>query len=153
MVARTCFRYTGKKTNPHLLRDMIVTHVRDSNATEKVCASSFLPSCLPSFLPLGLTDDEPNPTPADDEWLESYATIRVTINEGPSVIPPFPSLLSFRPSFLLSFHFLCAASFLYIPLFTPLTSILPSPSPSLQSFIFTLHFHPFHQRRPAASCW
>ena len=35
LVARSCFKYTGKKTNPHLLRDMIVTHVRDSNASEK----------------------------------------------------------------------------------------------------------------------
>jgi len=31
LVARNCFRYTGKKTNPHLLRDMVVTHVRDSD--------------------------------------------------------------------------------------------------------------------------
>eukprot|EP01097_Dermamoeba_algensis_P005863 TRINITY_DN3696_c0_g1_i1.p1 TRINITY_DN3696_c0_g1~~TRINITY_DN3696_c0_g1_i1.p1 ORF type:complete len:601 (-),score=105.46 TRINITY_DN3696_c0_g1_i1:640-2442(-) len=29
------FRLTGKKTNPHLVRDMIVTHLRQSNATEK----------------------------------------------------------------------------------------------------------------------
>ncbi len=35
LVARSCFKYTGKKTNPHLLRDMIVTHVRDSDASEK----------------------------------------------------------------------------------------------------------------------
>lgn len=35
IVARSCFKHTGKKTNPHLLRDMIVTHVRDSNASEK----------------------------------------------------------------------------------------------------------------------
>jgi integrase len=35
IVARNCFKYTGKKTNPHLLRDIIVTHVRDSNASEK----------------------------------------------------------------------------------------------------------------------
>ena len=35
LVARSCYKYTGKKTNPHLLRDMIVTHVRDSNASEK----------------------------------------------------------------------------------------------------------------------
>ena len=35
IVARTCFQYTGKRTNPHLLRDMIVTHVRgNSEATE-----------------------------------------------------------------------------------------------------------------------
>eukprot|EP00547_Thalassionema_nitzschioides_P007171 CAMPEP_0194218224 /NCGR_PEP_ID=MMETSP0156-20130528/23273_1 /TAXON_ID=33649 /ORGANISM="Thalassionema nitzschioides, Strain L26-B" /LENGTH=535 /DNA_ID=CAMNT_0038947505 /DNA_START=192 /DNA_END=1799 /DNA_ORIENTATION=+ len=35
IVARNCYKYTGKKTNPHLLRDMIVTHVRDSDASEK----------------------------------------------------------------------------------------------------------------------
>ena len=35
IVARNCFTYSGKKTNPHLLRDMIVTHVRDSDASEK----------------------------------------------------------------------------------------------------------------------
>ena len=34
-VSRCCFKFTGKKTNPHLLRDMIVTHVRKSNASEK----------------------------------------------------------------------------------------------------------------------
>lgn len=31
LVARSCYKYTGKKTNPHLLRDMIVTHVRNSD--------------------------------------------------------------------------------------------------------------------------
>ena len=30
LVGKACFDHTGKKTNPHLLRDMIVTHVRDS---------------------------------------------------------------------------------------------------------------------------
>lgn len=35
IVTKTCFQYTGKKTNPHLLRDMVVTHVRDSSASEK----------------------------------------------------------------------------------------------------------------------
>jgi len=35
MVGRCCFLYTGKKTNPHLLRDMIVTHARQSDASEK----------------------------------------------------------------------------------------------------------------------
>lgn len=35
IVARNCYNYSGKKTNPHLLRDMIVTHVRDSDASEK----------------------------------------------------------------------------------------------------------------------
>ena len=35
IVARSCFKHTGKKTNPHLLRDMIVTHVRNTNASEK----------------------------------------------------------------------------------------------------------------------
>ena len=34
-VSRQCFMYTGKRTNPHLLRDMIVTHVRESDASEK----------------------------------------------------------------------------------------------------------------------
>eukprot|EP00562_Extubocellulus_spinifer_P004138 CAMPEP_0178526086 /NCGR_PEP_ID=MMETSP0696-20121128/30538_1 /TAXON_ID=265572 /ORGANISM="Extubocellulus spinifer, Strain CCMP396" /LENGTH=712 /DNA_ID=CAMNT_0020157563 /DNA_START=85 /DNA_END=2223 /DNA_ORIENTATION=+ len=36
IVARSCYTHTGKKTNPHLLRDMIVTHVRESSgATER----------------------------------------------------------------------------------------------------------------------
>ena len=35
IVARMCFNHTGKKTNPHLLRDMVVTHVRETNASEK----------------------------------------------------------------------------------------------------------------------
>jgi len=35
VVARLCFNHTGKKTNPHLLRDMIVTHVRETDASEK----------------------------------------------------------------------------------------------------------------------
>ena len=35
IVARSCYEKTGKKTNPHLLRDMIVTHVRDSDASER----------------------------------------------------------------------------------------------------------------------
>jgi len=35
IVSRSCFRYSGKRTNPHLLRDMIVTHVRESDASEK----------------------------------------------------------------------------------------------------------------------
>ena len=30
-VSKTCYSYTGKRTNPHLLRDMIVTHVRESS--------------------------------------------------------------------------------------------------------------------------
>lgn len=34
-VSRCCFKYGGKMTNPHLLRDMIVTHVRESDASEK----------------------------------------------------------------------------------------------------------------------
>jgi integrase len=34
-VSRCCFKYGGKRTNPHLLRDMIVTHVRESDASEK----------------------------------------------------------------------------------------------------------------------
>jgi integrase len=35
-VNRSCFKYTGKRTNPHLLRSMIITHVREeSNASEK----------------------------------------------------------------------------------------------------------------------
>jgi len=35
IVSRSCYKHSGKKTNPHLLRDMIVTHVRNSNASEK----------------------------------------------------------------------------------------------------------------------
>lgn len=35
IVARSCYKYSGKRTNPHLLRDMIVTHVRESDASEK----------------------------------------------------------------------------------------------------------------------
>ena len=35
IVARSCYKYKGKKTNPHLLRDMIVTKIRDSDASEK----------------------------------------------------------------------------------------------------------------------
>ncbi|KAG7341900.1 hypothetical protein IV203_006992 [Nitzschia inconspicua] len=34
-VVRSCFNYTGKRVNPHLLRDIIVTHVRETNASEK----------------------------------------------------------------------------------------------------------------------
>jgi hypothetical protein len=30
-VSKTCYQYSGKRTNPHLLRDMIVTHVRESS--------------------------------------------------------------------------------------------------------------------------
>ncbi|KAL7460832.1 hypothetical protein ACHAXS_001273, partial [Conticribra weissflogii] len=38
IVSRCCYKYKQKKTNPHLLRDMIVTHVRknaDYSASEK----------------------------------------------------------------------------------------------------------------------
>ena len=36
IVSRSCYKYKQKKTNPHLLRDMIVTHVRqNSDASEK----------------------------------------------------------------------------------------------------------------------
>lgn len=35
VVSRSCFKHTGKRTNPHLLRDMLVTHVRESDASEK----------------------------------------------------------------------------------------------------------------------
>ena len=36
IVSRTCFKHSGKRTNPHLLRDMVVTHVRgETNASEK----------------------------------------------------------------------------------------------------------------------
>jgi len=36
IVSGSCYKYTGKKTNPHLLRDMIVTHIRkNTNASEK----------------------------------------------------------------------------------------------------------------------
>jgi hypothetical protein len=34
-VVRSSFNYTGKRVNPHLLRDIIVTHVRETNASEK----------------------------------------------------------------------------------------------------------------------
>jgi hypothetical protein len=35
MVTSTCYALTGKRTNPHLLRDIIVTHVRNSAASER----------------------------------------------------------------------------------------------------------------------
>jgi hypothetical protein len=35
IVGRTCYQYTGQRTNPHLLRDMIVTHVRESKETSE----------------------------------------------------------------------------------------------------------------------
>ena len=35
IVSRCCYQYMGKRTNPHLLRDMLVTHVRQSDASEK----------------------------------------------------------------------------------------------------------------------
>lgn len=35
IVGRACYNCTGKRTNPHLLRDMLVTHVRESDASEK----------------------------------------------------------------------------------------------------------------------
>ena len=36
IVSRNCYKYKQKKTNPHLLRDMIVTHVRqNADASEK----------------------------------------------------------------------------------------------------------------------
>lgn len=36
IVSRSCYTHGGKRTNPHLLRDMIVTHVRrKGNASEK----------------------------------------------------------------------------------------------------------------------
>ncbi len=35
MVSHQCFKYSGKKTNPHLLRDMVVTHARGTAASEK----------------------------------------------------------------------------------------------------------------------
>ncbi|CAB9501227.1 expressed unknown protein [Seminavis robusta] len=35
VVSRCCWDKAGKRTNPHLLRDMLVTHVRESNASEK----------------------------------------------------------------------------------------------------------------------
>jgi hypothetical protein len=36
IVSRCCYKYKQKKTNPHLLRDMIVTHIRkNSDASEK----------------------------------------------------------------------------------------------------------------------
>ena len=34
-VCESCFKYSGKRTNPHLIRDMLVTHVREAgNASE-----------------------------------------------------------------------------------------------------------------------
>ena len=36
IVSRCCYKYKGRKTNPHLLRDMIVTHIRkNADASEK----------------------------------------------------------------------------------------------------------------------
>jgi hypothetical protein len=35
IVSTTCFSLTGKKTNPHLLRDMVVTYVRETDASER----------------------------------------------------------------------------------------------------------------------
>jgi hypothetical protein len=35
IVSRACYEKMGRKTNPHLLRDMLVTHVRETNASEK----------------------------------------------------------------------------------------------------------------------
>ena len=35
MVSNQCFKYSGKKTNPHLLRDMVVTYARGTAASEK----------------------------------------------------------------------------------------------------------------------
>lgn len=36
IVSRACYRHTGKRTNPHLLRDMVVTYVRsETDASEK----------------------------------------------------------------------------------------------------------------------
>jgi integrase len=34
-VTRSCFKWTGRSTNPHMLRDIIVTHVRETDASEK----------------------------------------------------------------------------------------------------------------------
>ena len=36
MFSKTAYRITGKKTNPHLVRDMVVTHLRGSDASEQV---------------------------------------------------------------------------------------------------------------------
>ena len=35
MVSKSIFDITGKRTNPHLLRDIVVTHVRGTDASEK----------------------------------------------------------------------------------------------------------------------
>ena len=35
LVARACYEKTGKRTNPHLLRDIVVTHVRETDASER----------------------------------------------------------------------------------------------------------------------
>jgi hypothetical protein len=31
----TAYRLTGKRTNPHLVRDMIITHLRGTDASER----------------------------------------------------------------------------------------------------------------------
>ena len=35
VVTSTTYRHTGKRTNPHLIRDMIITHLRGTDASER----------------------------------------------------------------------------------------------------------------------
>ena len=35
LISRVCFRLTGKQVNPHLIRDMIVTHLRSTDTSER----------------------------------------------------------------------------------------------------------------------
>ncbi|KAJ1432706.1 hypothetical protein B484DRAFT_327140 [Ochromonadaceae sp. CCMP2298] len=35
LVSRACYEFAGKRTNPHLLRDIVVTHVRSTQASER----------------------------------------------------------------------------------------------------------------------
>eukprot|EP00542_Grammatophora_oceanica_P002134 CAMPEP_0194058576 /NCGR_PEP_ID=MMETSP0009_2-20130614/66654_1 /TAXON_ID=210454 /ORGANISM="Grammatophora oceanica, Strain CCMP 410" /LENGTH=103 /DNA_ID=CAMNT_0038708781 /DNA_START=131 /DNA_END=442 /DNA_ORIENTATION=- len=35
IVSRNCYKITGKRTNPHLLRDMIVTHVKEAGTASE----------------------------------------------------------------------------------------------------------------------
>ena len=35
IVTTATFRHTGKRTNPHLIRDMIITHLRGTDASER----------------------------------------------------------------------------------------------------------------------
>jgi hypothetical protein len=35
MITTTTFRLTGRRMNPHLIRDMIITHLRGTDASER----------------------------------------------------------------------------------------------------------------------